>query len=73
MEWGRNMLTSSGSAPPQSYALATLLSRICALLEVDPVRDWNIDQPDTWGALGYFSIATRRLSRCQADFLISTR
>lgn len=61
MEWGRNMLASSDSASPQSFALATLLSRVCALLEVDPVRDWNIDQPDTWGALGHFSIATRTL------------
>jgi hypothetical protein len=61
MEWGRNMLASAGSAPPQSFALATLLSRVCALLEVDPIRDWNLDQPDTWGALGHFSIATRSL------------
>jgi hypothetical protein len=68
MEWGRNMLASSGSAPPQSYALATLLSRVCALLEVDPVRDWNIDQPDTWGALGHFSIATRTLVALSGRF-----
>ena len=61
MEWGRNMIESADSASPQSFALATLLSRVCALLEVDPVRDWNIDQPDTWGALGHFSIATRTL------------
>jgi hypothetical protein len=26
------------------------------------VRDWNIDQTDTWGALGHFSIATRTLT-----------
>jgi hypothetical protein len=68
MEWGRNMLSSSGSAPPQSFALATLLSRVCALLEVDPVRDWNLDQPDTWGALGHFSIATRTLVALSGRF-----
>jgi hypothetical protein len=59
MEWGRNMLYSATGAPAQSFALATLLSRVCALLEVDPVRDWNVDQPDTWGAIGHFSIAAR--------------
>jgi hypothetical protein len=59
VQWGRNMLYSAEASPPQTFVLATLLSRICALLEVDPVRDWNIDQPDTWGALGHFSIATR--------------
>ncbi len=59
MQWGRNMLSSADKAAPQSYVLATLLSRVCALLEVDPVRDWNVDQNDTWGALGHFSIASR--------------
>jgi hypothetical protein len=68
MEWGRNMLNSAGSTPPQSFALATLLSRVCALLEVDPVRDWNIDQSDTWGALGHFSIATRTLVALSGNY-----
>ena len=34
-------------------------ARVCALLTVDPIRDWNLDQPDTWGAVGHFSIAAR--------------
>ena len=28
-------------------------------IEVDIIRDWNLDQPDTWGAVGHFSIASR--------------
>ena len=59
MQWGRNMLYSAGEARPQSYVLATLLSRVCAELGVDPVRNWNFDQPDTWSAIGHFSIANR--------------
>lgn len=59
VQWGRSIVHSAGEAPSRSYALATLLSRACALLDVDPVRDWNVDQPDTWGALGHFSIAAR--------------
>jgi hypothetical protein len=59
MQWGRNMLFSGRSAKPQSYVLATFLSRVCAELGVDPVRNWNVDQPDTWGAIGHFSIAAR--------------
>ncbi len=59
MQWGRNMLYSAASAPPQSYALATFVSRVCAELNVDPVRNWNLDQPDTWSALGHFAIAAR--------------
>jgi hypothetical protein len=61
MQWERNMLSSADKSPPQAFALATLLSRVCAMLEVDFVRGWNIDQPHTWGALGHFSIASRAL------------
>ncbi len=68
MQWGVNMLDSAGSARPQGFALATLLSRVCALLEVDPIRDWNIDQPDTWGALGHFSIAARTLVALSGNY-----
>ncbi|HEY3855974.1 MAG TPA: hypothetical protein VGO67_16415 [Verrucomicrobiae bacterium] len=59
MQWGRNMLYSAESATPQSYALATFLAKICTELAVDPIRDWNLDQADTWGAIGHYSIATR--------------
>lgn len=68
MQWGRNMLYSADKAPPQGFALTTLLSRTCALLEVDFVRGWNIDQPDTWGALGHFSIAARTLVALSGRF-----
>jgi hypothetical protein len=59
MQWGQNTLGARQGTGAQTYALATLLSRVCALLTVDPIRDWNLDQPDTWGAVGHFSIAAR--------------
>jgi len=58
MQWGAHVLESAG-AGAQTYALATCLSTICRELGVDLVRDWNIDQPDTWGAVGHFAIASR--------------
>jgi hypothetical protein len=58
VQWGEQLL-GPDAATPQSYALATCLSTVCNLLDVDPVRDWNLDQPDTWGAVGHFSIASR--------------
>jgi hypothetical protein len=61
VQWGRNMLRSAEGAWPQGFALATLLSRVCSLLDVDPVRDWNLGTDNTWGALGHFSIAARAL------------
>lgn len=68
LQWGRNMLYSTDKAPPQGFVLATLLSRACALLDVDLVRAWNVDQPDTWGALGHFSIAARTLVALSSRF-----
>jgi hypothetical protein len=68
VQWGRNMLYSAESGPPQSFVLATLMSRVCALLEVDLIRDWNIDQPDTWGSIGHFSIAARTQEALSGDF-----
>ena len=59
MQWGQNTLGSRAAAGAQSYVLATFLSRVCSLLTVDPIRDWNLDQPDTWGAVGHFAIAAR--------------
>lgn len=67
MQWGAHLLFGGG-ASPQSYALATCLSTVCNLLEVDPVRDWNLDQPDTWGAVGHFSIASRVTSALSDRF-----
>ncbi|MEN3348402.1 MAG: hypothetical protein V7632_2037 [Bradyrhizobium sp.] len=59
LQWGANRLYSALSRQPHAYALATCLSTICDRLDVDVVRDWNLDQPDTWGAVGHFAIASR--------------
>ena len=58
MQWGAHVLGAPEAGQPQAYALATCLSSVCGLLGVDLVRDWNLDQPDTWGAVGHFSIAS---------------
>jgi hypothetical protein len=59
IQWGANRLYSGLSRQPHAYALATCLSTVCDRLDVDIVRDWNLDQADTWGAVGHFSIASR--------------
>jgi hypothetical protein len=59
IQWGANRLYSGLSRQPHAYALATCLSTVCDRLDVDIVRDWNLDQPDTWGAVGHFAIASR--------------
>jgi hypothetical protein len=59
MQWGENRLHAGSGGEAQAYVLATCLSTICDRLDVDLVRDWNLDQPDTWGSVGHFSIANR--------------
>jgi hypothetical protein len=54
VQWGAQVFAEAGAT---SYALATSLSTICNLLDLDLVRDWNLDQTDTWGSVGHFSIA----------------
>ncbi len=56
VQWGAQYLGDPDNVC--GYALATFLSTVCERLDVDPVRDWNLDAPNTWGAVGHFSIAT---------------
>ncbi len=55
--WGRQELGDINES--QSFALATSLSTTCNLLEIDIVRDWNLDIPNTWGKTGHFKIAAK--------------
>jgi len=66
MQWGAHVLETGSGA--QTYALATCLSTICRELGVDIVRDWNLDQPDTWGAVGHFAIASRVAKKISKSF-----
>jgi hypothetical protein len=57
--WGTHIFQDGGDTLYHGYALATGLSNMCRLLDVDLVRGWNIDQPYTWGKTGHFKIAAR--------------
>ena len=56
VQWGGRVI-GGGSGTGQAYALATLLSSVCAHLEVDLVRDWGQQLPQYWGTVGHFTIA----------------
>jgi len=68
MQWGANLLGWDSKRGSRSFALATCLSTICRELGVDIVRDWNLDQVDTWGAVGHFAIASRTITRLSGNF-----
>jgi hypothetical protein len=57
IQWGQRSISKSGiNGEEISFALATNLSHICRELEVDIVRDWNLDIDFTWGKKGHFKI-----------------
>jgi hypothetical protein len=55
MQWGQRSISKLGRGPI-GFALATNLSHICRELDVDIVRDWNLDIDFTWGKKGHFKI-----------------
>jgi hypothetical protein len=59
IQWGGHVFVDQSSKSRLPYALATCLSTVCNLLEVDVVRDWNIGQVDYWGEMGHYTIGAK--------------
>ena len=58
LQWGGQVFASDGGAQQRSsYALATCLSTVCNILNVDVIRDWNLSTSEYWGEVGHFAIA----------------
>jgi len=59
--WGSHEFVAStqNAKSRTSYALATCLSTVCNLLDVDVVRGWNIGQPERWGEMGHYTIGAK--------------
>ena len=60
VQWGGHVfLDRSEAAAQRPYALATSLSTVCNLLEVDIIREWNIGQTDYWGEMGHYTVGAK--------------
>jgi hypothetical protein len=57
VHWGQHSFVEDSGKGNSAYGLATCLSNVLRILEVDLVRGWNLDQDYSWGKLGHFSIA----------------
>lgn len=57
--WGMHEFASSAANVKQPFILASCLSTVCNLLDIELVRSWNLDLPDTWGEVGHFKIAAK--------------
>lgn len=59
VQWGGHVFVDQSGKSRLPYALATCLSTVCNLLEVDVIRDWNIGQVDYWGEMGHYTVGAK--------------
>ncbi|MEA2336876.1 MAG: hypothetical protein QOE82_883 [Thermoanaerobaculia bacterium] len=69
VQWGGHEFVSEGKSKTAPHALATCLSTICNLLDVDVIRDWNIGQLPYWGAVGHYAIAALAIDAIRTQAL----
>lgn len=66
MQWGgQRVATSDGLLT--SYALATFLSSVSRVLDVEIVRDWSTGHDEYWGKIGHFAIGWKACDRFDND------
>lgn len=63
IEWGAQIFTESGER--STYSVATSLSNICKLLDVELVVEGSDGVSGTWGAVGHYSIGTLAIDQVQ--------
>ena len=56
VQWGGHVFLDGTKTIKSQYALATCLSTVCNLLELDLVRDLNIGLDEYWGGMGHYTI-----------------
>ncbi len=58
VQWGAHLFAGDAGRTQIPYALATCLSTVCNLLEMDVVPDLNSSGEEVWGMVGHYTIAT---------------
>jgi hypothetical protein len=67
IEWGGQVFAAVGGH--RTFALATSLSNVCKLLDVELVKDHNTGVQPYWGQMGHYSIASFACARVQTQAL----
>lgn len=57
LHWGQHEYFSGDKKNQYGYSMATCLSNICRILDVDLVRGWNTDTDFSWGKVGHYTIS----------------
>ncbi len=59
IQWGGQIFANSEGGAKTPYALASCLSTVCNLLEVDILCDLNTGLDEYWGGMGHYTIGTK--------------
>ena len=69
VQWGGHEFIDGPTKTKTSYALATCLSTVCNLLDVEIIRDWQIGRDQYWGAVGHYTIGNKACNFIQSPKL----
>jgi hypothetical protein len=64
MQWGGVRIGAAGDRT--ALALATFLSTVCRVLDVEIVRDWSVGWSEYWGKIGHFAVGWKA---CESNLL----
>lgn len=56
LQWGGTALSGNIPEKAEKFALATFVSTISRVLDVDIIRDWDTGHPEYWGKHAHFKI-----------------
>jgi len=59
VQWGGSVTADGAGGASVHVALATSLSQICRLLDVEVVRDWGIGLSEYWGKVGHYKVGAK--------------
>jgi hypothetical protein len=59
LEWGGHRFLGSEGEERHQYALATCLSTVLRILDVEIVRGWNIGFSEYWGKVGHYKVGAK--------------
>ena len=71
LQWGGHSAIEGSANEQFDYALATSISTICRVLDVDVVREWNTGFPEYWGEVGHYTIGALATERARDSKLRS--
>ena len=69
LHWGQHQFLDGHKKAKYPFALATNLTNICRQLDVQLVRDWNLDDDYTWGKVGHYTVGFQAIQNLPAGNL----